>query len=93
MVTRKAIVNAFEIITNTDIKSVTVFCSAKNIPLSKTCRVRVTRDKKSPDSYRVTLGRMNYAERQYVMDGGFKAPNKLPKLLIAWKPGKKPKGD
>lgn len=94
MVTRKAIVNAFEIIIlNEDIKSVTTFCSSKKTPLSRTCRVRVTRDKKSPDSYRVTLGRMNYAEREYVKRGGFKLPNKLPKLWIVWKPGKKPKGE
>ena len=90
MVTRKSIVTAFEtIIPDKGMKSITVFCSAKNIPLMKTERVRVTRLAKSPHDYRVTLGRMNYAEREFVKRERFAERKTLPKVLMAWMPKKK----
>lgn len=90
MISRKAITTAFEtIIPDRKMKSITVFCSAKNIPLMKTSRVRVTRMAKSPDDYRVTLGRMNYQERAFIKRERFAERKALPKVLMSWQPTKK----
>lgn len=88
MVTRKAIAAAFEtIIPNKEMKSITIFCSAKNISLLKTQRVRVTRVAKSSNNYRVTLGRMNYAEREYAKREA--EMKRLPRIMASFLPKKK----
>lgn len=90
MVTRKAIVTAFEtIVLDKEMKSITVFCGAKNIPLLKTERVRVTRLKRSPKDFRVTLGRMNYVERAYAQREA--AAKRTPKVMMTWTAKKKAK--
>lgn len=68
MITRKAIIAAFETITgDKSVKSVTIFCPDRpRVSTFKMQRVRVTREAKNPTGYRVQLGRMNYAERRYV---------------------------
>lgn len=90
MVSRKAITTAFEIIiADRTMKTITVFCLSKRVPLMKTCRVRVTRMKRSPDEYRVTLGRMNYAEREFMKRET--VAKRSPKLMATWFPKKKAK--
>lgn len=68
MITRKAINAAFEIITNDKaVKTVTMFCPNRpHVSTFKMERVRVTRIGKSKQSFAVTFGRINYAERQFV---------------------------
>lgn len=90
MVTRKAILAAMEtIILDKEMKSITIFCSSKRVPLMRTERVRVTRLKRSPNDFRVTLGRMNYVERAYAKREA--EMKRLPKILASWLPKKKAK--
>jgi hypothetical protein len=88
MVTRKAIVAAFEtIFGDATIKTVTVFCPSRpNVPTFKMQRVRVTAEYngKRNGGYRVTVGRMNYAERQYVARQISKT-RRTPRIWIVYK--------
>jgi hypothetical protein len=92
MVTRKAIAAAFEIIVgDPTVKTVTVFCPNRPaVRTFKMCRVRVTRDGRSKDGYRVQLGRINYAERRYV-EKHISRWLATPKVWIQYKPKKKAK--
>jgi hypothetical protein len=83
MITRKAIATAFEcILTQDNLKSVTVFCSRKDLPLMKTERVTVTRSGRY--GFAVRVGRLNYAHRQFI-----KKERTLPKILFGYYPAKK----
>jgi len=89
MVTRKAIAAAFEVIVgDPTVKTVTVFCPTSTTSVFRMSRVRVTRNTKSKDSYSVTLGRMNYAERAYV-EKHISSKLKTPKVWIVYKKGSK----
>jgi hypothetical protein len=88
MITRKAIATAFEcILTQDNLKSVTVFCSAKKIPLMKTERVTVTRS--GAHGFYCRVGRMNYQHRHFIKKERFAERKTLPKILFRYYPAKK----
>jgi hypothetical protein len=92
MVTRKAIVAAFEAIVNDPkTKTAVVFCPDRPaVPTFKMNRVRVTRvgNDKSGQHFRVALGRINYAERQFIARHISKT-HKTPKVWIVPTPKRK----
>ncbi len=66
MVTRKAILAAFELIVeDQDIAEVLYFVFKDGTPLEKVCRVDVTRDMEFPDRYSVRLGLCSKGEREW----------------------------
>ena len=88
MITRKALVAAFEtIMSDNTIKTVTVFCPNRpTVSVLKMQRVRVTAEYngKHNGGYRVTVGRTNYAERQYVQRQIAKT-HRTPRIWIKYK--------
>ncbi len=66
MITRKAILAAFELIADDkSVRTVTVFCDV-TVLLSKIERVRITRIHRGKQDFRVQLGKPNYAERDFI---------------------------
>jgi hypothetical protein len=88
MITRKALIAAFEtIMSDSTIKTVTVFCPNRPaVPTFRMQRVRVTAEYngKRNGGYRVTVGRMNYAERKYV-ERQISKTRRTPKIWIVYK--------
>ena len=92
MITRKAILAAFEVITNDNtIKTVTYFVDT-TAQFNRMERVRVTRISKgrTGQDFRVQFGRCNYAERKYVKKFARRG-ERIPKLWIVLKKRKKTK--
>lgn len=88
MVTRKAILGAFEIIVNDKtVRSVSMFVDLDR-PFNQIERVRVTRVFRGKQEFRVMLGRCNYAEREYLKSPSRKG-KPLPKVMISGWPKKK----
>lgn len=89
MITRKAIVGAFEVMQEyAEAKTVVVFCPNRpNVSVFKMQRVRITRYGRTKTDFRVQLGRVNYAERQYIARQISKT-HRTPKVWIIRKKGK-----
>jgi hypothetical protein len=86
MITRKAITTAFEVITeDRNVKTITVFCPNRpSVSVFRMQRVRVTRVAKHDNSYRVELGRLNYAELKYV-ESQISKKLRVPTMFITYR--------
>lgn len=92
MITRKAILAAFELITNDkSVKTAVVFIHNKDTIFSRIERVRITRSHKNHQHFTVTFGRCNYAEREFLKKPLRDATGPIPKVMIKDWPKKKKK--
>lgn len=81
MVTRKAILAAFELIVNDkDVKTVTYYVDPKLL-FNRIERVRITRVRKGEQDFRVQMGKCNYAELKRVKTASHNG-EPLPKTWI-----------
>ncbi len=88
MITRRAILSAFEVITNDkEVRSVTIFVGLEK-PFCQIERVRATRVFKGKQEFRVMFGRCNYTEREFLKNASKKS-KKLPKVMISGWPKRK----